>query len=160
MGVGSLSGLPHLSFCPPALSSQACFPGAWACPHHPVHIQRVCGSLENPAGNTPGPRIPHSSYCVAHHDGKDNPGSLGLLLAERLLLPWWRVWGRAQLPSALPAPAHLKGPVLTLLSRASPCSWSTRRGRKGSGHRGCCLDTGCSAVSCQRPVLPSWPRKG
>jgi hypothetical protein len=36
-----------------------------------VHLQRGHPSVENPAGNAPAPRIPHSPYCVAHHHGND-----------------------------------------------------------------------------------------
>lgn len=115
----------HLSCHPPALSKPVS-PGAWLCPHNPLHLQRVCDSLENPAGNAPGPGIPHPPHRVAHHNGNDIPS---LLACSWLLLflPWRRVWGRVGLPPSpappLPSPPyHLKGPILPLLSRASLCS--------------------------------------
>lgn len=84
-------------------------PGAWVRPHNPVHLQRVCHSLEDPAGGATGPRIPHSPHRVAHHNGNDVPRLAGLLLAAAFpaLL---RVWGRVGLPLSLPRPSS--GPPL------------------------------------------------
>lgn len=119
------SSWPPSFLSPPALSKPVS-PGAWLCPHNPLHLQRVCDSLENPAGNAPGPGIPHPPHRVAHHNGNDIPS---LLACSWLLLflPWRRVWGRVGLPPSpappLPSPPyHLKGPILPLLSRASLCS--------------------------------------
>lgn len=80
LDVESLASWPPSCFPPPALSRPVS-PGVWVRPGNPVHLQRVCDSLENPAGNAPGPRVPHTPHRVAHHNGESRPRPAGWLLA-------------------------------------------------------------------------------
>ena len=150
------------SFFPPPALSQPVSPGAWVCPHNPVHLQRVCDSLENPAGNAPGPRVPHTPHRVAHHNGESRPRPAGLLLGAASPVPveGWDRGGSLQTLSSPSVPHPRPTSHLTLLSRASPCSSSMPRGRRASRRLGCSSGTGYSAFSSQPPAPPSRPHEG
>lgn len=91
----------------PAALSKPVSPGARVRPHNPVHLQRVGHPWEDPAGDTPGPGIPHPPHRVAHRNGNKSPGSPAGWLLAAAFPARWKVWGSAGDPP--PSLPHLTG---------------------------------------------------